>query len=225
VALGMQMTHQPVPGRLSDRKMTACHSPWYSIDIAPTFFPILMLLSLEQAAERLGKTTRQVRYLIKQGRLPAQKQAGRWMIDADDLPLSDPQKAAVDRRERALRDAVEEGLGLNQEPPARYSVRNMKSFQIALPLFQNVSAALGAEHAAAVAMREVLLLLTRGCHRFDREDKAAAYRTARDAASLAVCELILSGQEAAEPLVHEIEQNLMAALSGLLRRMERRGRR
>lgn len=174
---------------------------------------------------RFAQSLNQVRYLIKQGRLPAHKQAGRWMIDAADLPLSDRQQAAVDRRERALRGAVEAGLGLDQERPARYSVRDLKAFQIALPLFQHAAASLGADHPAALALRKVLVTLAQGCHRFDRDDKAGAYRAARDAASLAVCELILSGQEPAEPLVHEIEQNLMAALSGLLRRMERRDKR
>jgi hypothetical protein len=69
------------------------------------------------------------------------------------------------------------------------------------------------------------VLLAQGCHRFEHTAKAESYRGARDAASLAVCELVLSGEEAAEPLVHGIEQDLMAAFAGLLRRLERRSRR
>jgi len=46
-----------------------------------------MQLSLEQAAERLGKSVRQVRYLIQTGALRANKTGGRWLIDAADLPL------------------------------------------------------------------------------------------------------------------------------------------
>jgi excisionase family DNA binding protein len=63
-----------------------------------------MQLSLQQAAERLGKSVRQVRYLIQTGALPAQKSGGRWLIAAADLPLSEGQRAALERRERALQD-------------------------------------------------------------------------------------------------------------------------
>ena len=72
-----------------------------------------------------------------------------------------------------------------------------------------------------MALRDVLTLLTKGCHRYGREDKAGAYREARDAASLAVCELVLAQRDEAEPLIYGIEQDLMAAFSGLLRRLER----
>ncbi|AUB82206.1 helix-turn-helix domain-containing protein [Candidatus Thiodictyon syntrophicum] len=41
-----------------------------------------MQLTLEQAAERLGKSVRQVRYLIQSGVLPAAKTGGRWLIAA-----------------------------------------------------------------------------------------------------------------------------------------------
>jgi excisionase family DNA binding protein len=178
-------------------------------------------LSLQQAAERLGKSVRQIRYLVQNGRLPAQKIGGRWMIAAADLPLSDAQRGAVARRERALRTAVDRGLGLEEPPPERYSVRNLKAFQITEPLYRQGKELLGAEHSAVVALRDVLTLLTKGCHRYAREDKASAYREARDAASLAVCELVLAQRDEAEPLIRGIEQELMAAFSGLLRRLER----
>jgi len=184
-----------------------------------------MQLSLEQAAERLGKSVRQVRYLIQTGALRAAKTGGRWLIEAADLPLSEPQRAAVGRREHALREAVEQGLGLTEPPPPRYSVRDLKAFQIALPLYRQGSALLGADHAAVLALHGALVLLTQGCHRFEHDDKASAYRAGRDAVSLALCELVLADREEAEPLIRAIEQDLMAAFSGLLRRLERRTRR
>ena len=76
-----------------------------------------------------------MRYLIQTGALRANKTGGRWLIDAADLPLSEPQRAAVGRRERAL------------------------------------------------------------------------------------CELVLTGRDEAEPLIRGIEQDLMAAFPGLLRRL------
>ena len=66
--------------------------------------------------------------------------------------------------------------------------------------------------------------LTRGCHRYERSDKAEAYRAARDQASLAVCELVLTESAAAAQLIHALEQDLMAALAGLMRRVDRRRR-
>ena len=50
---------------------------------------IVMQLTLEQAATSLGKSKRQVLYMIQNGRLPAQKLAGRWWIESQHLPLSE----------------------------------------------------------------------------------------------------------------------------------------
>ncbi len=180
-----------------------------------------MRLSLDEAATRLGKTTHQLRYLIKTGRLQASKVAGRWQLESSALPLSEGQQKAVARRQRQLRAAVEEGLGLaGSERPPRYSVRDLKAFQIALPVYDKARSALGGEHPAVVSLRQVLVLLSRGCHRYDRADKAEAYRQARDAASLAVCELLLAEASVGAALVQQIEQELMAAFAGLLRRCE-----
>jgi excisionase family DNA binding protein len=51
-----------------------------------------MQLTLHQAAAALGKTRRQVQYLIQQGRLPAQKVGGRWYVESADLE-ADPAAA------------------------------------------------------------------------------------------------------------------------------------
>ncbi len=183
-----------------------------------------MQLSLEQAAGRLGKSTRQIRYLIQQERLKAQKVGGRWVIDSEDLPLSQAQTQAVERKERQLRAAVEKGLDLpaESERQPRYSVRDLKAFQLALPIQRKALEQFGAEHPVTLSLRQVLEQLALGCHRFEYRDKAEAYRQARDAASLAVCELVLCASQEADELLTGIEQELMAALAGLLRRVERK---
>jgi hypothetical protein len=38
-----------------------------------------MKMSLNEAAAHLGKSVRQIRYMVSTGRLPATKHAGRWM--------------------------------------------------------------------------------------------------------------------------------------------------
>jgi len=187
----------------------------------------IMKLTLVQAATRLGKSERQIRYLIKTNRLQAEKFDGHWLIESDNLPLSEGQQQAVERKERQLREAVEEGLGLSgdSERKTRYSVRDLKAFQLALPLHRKASECLGTDHPATTALRQVLEHLAQGCHRFEHADKIAAYRQARDSASLAICELVLCGRDEAEAMVAGIEQELMAALAGLLRRLEWRRRR
>jgi excisionase family DNA binding protein len=67
-----------------------------------------MNLSLSEAARLLGKSDRQVRYLITSGKLSARKVDGRWAIRREDLPLSPGQeKAARQKTERAARLALE----------------------------------------------------------------------------------------------------------------------
>jgi len=180
-----------------------------------------MKLTLEQAATRLGKSKRQVLYLIRNGSLQAEKIAGHWFIDSEHLPLEPEQQRSDERKQRQLRAAVEEALVIEPEAEQkRYSVLDLKAFQIALPLYQQACQALTEEHPASRGLKRVLELLSQGCHRFDRQEKAETYRAARDQASLAVCELVLTGSEVATQLRRSIEQDLMAALAGLLRRMD-----
>lgn len=54
-----------------------------------------MDLSLAEAAAHLGKSPRQVRYLIKQGKLRARKRGSAWVIDSTDLPRSEAQVEAA----------------------------------------------------------------------------------------------------------------------------------
>ncbi len=51
-----------------------------------------MKLSLSEAARLLNQSERQVRYLIRQGKLRARKADGRWIIRREDLPLSEGQE-------------------------------------------------------------------------------------------------------------------------------------
>lgn len=160
--------------------------------------------------------------MIQAENLPARKVAGRWLIEADDLPLTTGQREAVDRKERQLRSAVEEGLGIADggERKPRYSLRDLKAFQIMLPIYRQTTQTLGAGHPAAAALRKALDQLSLGCHRFERQQKIEAYRQSRDFTSLAVCELALAETAEADTLINALEQNLMAALAGLLRKME-----
>ncbi len=180
-----------------------------------------MKLSLSQAAERLGKTRRQIRYMIQQGRLDARKEGGRWVVDSERLPLSDEQQQSRARQADRLRDAVEEAL----EPrrTGRYSLRDLKAITVGLPLYRRCRQLLGEDAAATRELRVGLEQLAIGYHRYGWSEKRDAYRTAKDAASRAAMAILLSEEQAAAELVDEIEQELMPAISGILRRAEKRG--
>lgn len=187
-----------------------------------------MRLSLKEAATKLGKSTRQVRYMVQKGQLEASKAEGRWFIELDRLPLSTKQQASKERKRAKLKETVEAVLGVDQSEPRqrRYSVRDLKAFQIAVPIYGEIEKQLGKDHPATSSLRDVLLQLSRGCHRFEQSEKALAYREARDSASKAVCELLLSAHQDCplQAIAEEIEQELMPAFAGLLRRVDRKRR-
>lgn len=183
-----------------------------------------MQLTIEQAAVKLGKSPRQIRYLIRQGELPASKQGNMWFIDGAALALAPEQQELESRKVENLRAAVEDALAPGRPARRRYSLRDLKAFQLALPIYREATSALGPEHAACAALRRGFEQLARGCHRFQHADKAAAYREARDAFSQAACELALADLPAAQALLDPLEQELMAAVVGLLRRTEDRRR-
>lgn len=181
-----------------------------------------MHLTLEQAAALLGKTRRQVVYMIEQGRLPAQKVGGRWVIERAALTTDEDVQQRATQREARFQAAVEDALA-----PAgkhrRYAFADLKGVQLATPIYRELLARGAPWEPAAAQMRVCLDQLAVGCHRYDRREKTAAYRAARDAASLAAMELWLRSANADEPLVNTIEQELLAAIAGLLRRSERGG--
>ena len=186
-----------------------------------------MDLTIEDVATRLGKTARQVRYMIKMNRLRARKIGGAYFVADADLPLSDGQVAAQSRKAERLLEVADAALAPATAAAGtarRYSVRDLKAWQIAQPLHTSAAAGLGADHPATKRLYAALRCLARGCHRFDRDEKAAAYREARDHASDATTDLLLAKHAEADAVAHTLEQELMPAMAGLIRRLERRRR-
>jgi len=179
-----------------------------------------MNLSLTQVAQLLGKTRRQVEYLIKTGRLPATKEGAHWVVADSDLPLSPGQRQARERKGAALHAVAEEVLG-QAAPRTRYSLRDLRAFQAGLATLADCRRLLPAEHPALPLLRQALDDLAVGCHRFERRTKAEAYGRARDGASRAVCALFVDPPTGVEPLLEALEQTLIPAISGLMRRADR----
>jgi excisionase family DNA binding protein len=180
-----------------------------------------MQLSIQQTASILGKTRRQLLYMIEQGKLPAKKVGGRWVVERDDLRLEPEQQQRASQKETRLKDVIEEALTPGKE--RRYTLRDLKAVQLAIPVYQQLVALGSAGEQAGAHMRLCLENLALGCYRYDRQEKTLAYRAARDAASLAAMELLLR-DNAPKSLLETIEQELMPAFAGLLRRSERRAR-
>ena len=179
-----------------------------------------MQLSLQQAAQILGKTRRQVIYLIQQGKLPAQKIGGRWVIERNDLQIDDATQQRASLRQNQLKAAVNEAL-VPASQERRYSLRSLKAVQLATPIYRQLMARGAGWEVASEHMQTCLEQLAIGCHRYDRREKTTAYRAARDAASLAAMQLCLHEHKDNDSLLDAIEQELMAAFAGLLRRSER----
>lgn len=120
-----------------------------------------MKLSLADAAHLMGKTQRQVRYLIQQGRLKAGKANGRWQIDSEDLPLTAGQRQAAAARGEQLRHEVEQALApattaSKKAGHVHFSVRRLRAFQAGEPLFRDLVACIGPEASATRCLRESL---------------------------------------------------------------------
>jgi excisionase family DNA binding protein len=193
-----------------------------------------MDLSITEAAHLLGKSHRQVRYMIKNGSLKARKAGRQWLIDRDDLPLSEGQVRASRHKLQRARQVVEESLGsalavADKEVMARrrrYSVSQQPAFSLALPAYQKAVALLGDEHPAALAIREALCLITEGWHEFRPEQKIEPLRQARIHLCRALTELLVIDDCKPEisELVETIELQVLPSLGGLLRHAEKRGR-
>lgn len=74
------------------------------------------ILNTEEAAARLGVSTRRVQQLIKSGRLPAREFGGSYMITAADLKLVEdrpmgrpPKTPKVLQAEKAQKKAAKKG--------------------------------------------------------------------------------------------------------------------
>ncbi|HNC95715.1 MAG TPA: hypothetical protein PKW90_06300, partial [Myxococcota bacterium] len=61
-------------------------------------------------------------------------------------------------------------------------------------------------------------LIAVGCHRFEKASKIESYSAARDATSRSACALYLGDKVG---LAARVEQELLPAIAGLLRRAER----
>ena len=133
-----------------------------------------MELSLKEAATRLGKTPRQVRYLIRQGKLAAQKVAGRWILKDRDLPWSAEREQRFAARQQELRAAVDEALQPQLGRSPAYSVRSVRAFQHAVQACQ-AARLCPVPLDTSQLLEDCVRSIARGAHAYHRREKAQAW--------------------------------------------------
>jgi hypothetical protein len=202
-----------------------------------------MDLSLADAATVLGRSPRQLRYLLRTGRIKARKIGTRWVISSADLPLTDAQRQGLAERAAAVRQAVDQALSpvdkairgtvlIPEGPPAgkkkHYSVRDLEPFRQGEEVYRAIVAALGREDEAARHLFGALDRITRGCHAYEPRDKCRELSAARESIASAVTCLLI-GAESEDPRRSEfadrLERDVIPRLSRLLAAHERRSRR
>ena len=194
-----------------------------------------MIVSLTDAATLLGKTPRQVRYLIKQGRLPAKKVGGAWRIDTSELPLTESQRAALLERVEAVQGAIaetlkpaaaaaqEQGRSASKPEKAPFMVTQLRPFQLGAAVYAEIVA----DDPARERLRQCPSHGTRACHAFHPGDKTSRLAEARDLGADVVTWLRLHNGDQGErsAWADRLEQDVLPAISRLLGAHERRARR
>lgn len=190
-----------------------------------------MMLSLAQAATLLGKSPRQVRYMIKSGQLAASKVDNCWAIDEAALPLTAAQRSALETRAAAARDAFERALAPAEAATQRsreryYSVTRLEAFSRGEALYREARILLG-DDPACTLLFSALEHVTRGCHTYRPGDKARCFSEARTTASKALTHLLLGEGDidGRRGLAERLEAEVLPRISGLLAACERRSRR
>lgn len=193
-----------------------------------------MKLSLSEAATVLGKSLRQVRYLIKTGRLAAAKDGGSWSIESSSLPLTEEQRQALVTRMTAAREALSQALAPadkvagGEGEKRHYTVKDLAAFQAGRALYREAEQILPPDHPACRLLRAALALVARGCHNFHPGEKVRRFVQARDLAATALTELLLPGGQDGErlgALADRLEQELIPKISGLVAALERKSSR
>lgn len=194
-----------------------------------------MELSVREAAELLGCSTRTLRARLARGEIRGHKRDGAWRIARSDLPLTEAQRDEILSRAEQVRETVEGALPrltLERGSSPRRSVLDLEPLRHVRALLATWDALDPVPPCVADArghLQAAVTELCRGAHAFDPASKVAAFREARDRLSRAVAALILDSgaplDDERKVWVETLEGRALAALGGLLRWAERLGSR
>ncbi len=196
-----------------------------------------MEVTIREAAQIVGRSTRAVRNMAQSGRVKARRVGRRWMVDRESLnsvlgPAPDVRRTQVAELREKLNQSLDRATPTPPETSQRsyYSVRQLDACTVACVALQQL-AELEAEPRQALAeaeaaLREFLRALTESVHQFHPELKIKCLLRARSHACTALADLIaydtVHDTPAITALADRIEGVLLASLTGLIRHAERR---
>ena len=180
-----------------------------------------MDLSIAEVAVILGLSARQVRNLVKDGKIEARKVGGQWVVAEEKVPRGDRQRHQQAARAGELKEVVEQSLSAHTAP--RYTVRSLHAFTAATTASREARLLLGS-HPAVDSLVACCLSLSRGAHAFRERPKLQSFAEARDHAADAVAWLYLEGRPEAVLIGEQVEAEVLQGISGLIRRQERGAR-
>lgn len=188
-----------------------------------------MKLSARETATVLGRKLRTVRGQLARGELPGVKRDGRWVVNRDDLPLTESQRrslqAKAGRVRRAVEDALPSRLARARGDRSR-SLADLDVFRLGAELLSEVRAdgdSLGEPRRNQVVekLESGLLAVAEAAYQYDRELKLAALNQARaDLAQAGAALLIEAGLEPEDPVgrwVSVLEGEVLPAVAGFAR--------
>lgn len=192
-----------------------------------------MELSITEAAALLGRSVRTVRAQVARGELPGVKRGGQWFIPKAALPLTEPQRAALQDRADSLRNTLEDALParLAHTPSQRRGLADLDAFRVGAVLLGALRAAppglppgldLG---AVCRALEQAVLDIAEAAAQYDREARRVALVRARAGLGRAQALLLLGAglrpQEPVDSWLATLEGSLLPAVAGFARWAER----
>ena len=222
----------PTERRSAAAVFAVTREPWHISSSA------MAKLTITEAARLLGKSPRTVRDMARTGKIPAERNGGRWAIDAAELSKHSSARASRTAAVEQVRHHVNAALDqVSPEPPTGptrrfYSLRDLRCHRLALEMERDLLRMEGLEPKDVASVRDALRRfqhqLAEGFHQFHPELKVACFVAARRTACSVLADLLRMEVQhpgrAIEVLTERLEREVLGSLRGLLRTAERRAR-
>lgn len=193
-----------------------------------------MELTVREAAALTGRSPRTLRAQLKRGELRGQKRHGVWSVSREDLPLTERQRAVIQRRAEEIRHAVDEILpsraALDRDRHRR-SLCDLDAFRLGMGLVDRLDQWLPPSATESLRSEIQALLISaldqiaEAVLQFHREQKLIAIHRSRGCFARALVRLLLTAQRdpgsKANEAVALLEREILPALAGLARWADR----
>lgn len=180
-----------------------------------------MQLTITQAAALLNKSPRQLRHMLKTGKVTATKVDGRWVFDDKALPLDEHQKQVRAVQVAELIENVDRVMAkiAPAEVAKSYSVWDLQVFRLLAAEIEPCRRQ-WSDSLQLSALQRAIVALAQGCHRFRDTEKISAFREGRDFVAEAIGLLYCEPDPLAKEMAGRLEQKVLPGMSGLIRKYE-----